>query len=99
MNREDNMNQRMSMHENKLSIRQTMIEQNMFRKWKVRELILKVLLMALRSRMQNLYEIKKISKKKFYLPQILFRQSNNNVMKLNNNLWNYLKLSRRVKRK
>ena len=44
----------MSIKGHKLSIRQTMIEQSMFRKWKVRELILKVSLMALRSRMQNL---------------------------------------------
>ena len=93
------MNRKMSMQENKLSIKQTMIELSMFRKWKERDPIWRISLMVSNSRMLKLWKIKKISRRKYCLPLISSRQSNNNATRQSNNLWSYLRLLKRVKRK
>ena len=93
------MSKNMSMLENKLSTKQTMIDLNMLRKWREKDPIWRISLMASKSRMQKLLETKKISKRKYCLPLISSRQSNSSATKLNSNLWSYLKLSKRVKKK
>ena len=92
-------NKKMSMQENKLSTKQTMIDLTMFRKWREKDPIWRISLMASKSRMLKLWETKKISRRKYCLPLISSRQSNSSATRPNSNLWSCSKLSKRAKRK